>query len=68
VAFARSGGLAVVVPRLVARLDPGWPGTVVDLPDGDWRDILTGDPVPGGPAPVATLLRRFPVAVLGRDG
>ncbi|HEX3922343.1 MAG TPA: malto-oligosyltrehalose synthase [Streptosporangiaceae bacterium] len=68
VAFARSGGLAVVVPRLVARLDTGWPGTVVDLPDGDWRDILTGDPVPGGPAPVATLLRRFPVAVLGRDG
>jgi (1->4)-alpha-D-glucan 1-alpha-D-glucosylmutase len=76
VAFARTGGLAVVVPRLVAgletgldaSLDTGWPGTMVDLPDGDWRDILTGAPFPGGPTPVATLLRRFPVAVLGRDG
>jgi (1->4)-alpha-D-glucan 1-alpha-D-glucosylmutase len=68
VAFARTGGLAVIVPRLVARLDPDWPGTMVDLPDGEWTDILTGDQVRGGTVPVATLLRQFPVAVLGRDG
>jgi (1->4)-alpha-D-glucan 1-alpha-D-glucosylmutase len=68
VAFARTGGLAVIVPRLVARLDPDWPGTMVELPDGEWTDILTGDQVRGGTVPVATLLRQFPVAVLGRDG
>jgi (1->4)-alpha-D-glucan 1-alpha-D-glucosylmutase len=67
VAFARTAGLAVVVPRLVA--DPGraWPGTTVDLPRGGWADVLTGDRVDGGTASVADLLRRFPVAVLGRE-
>jgi (1->4)-alpha-D-glucan 1-alpha-D-glucosylmutase len=67
VAFARTGGLAVVVPRLVARADGGWDGTTVELPGGDWADVLTGDAVKGGPAPVADLLGRFPVAVLGRE-
>ena len=67
VAFARTGGLAVVVPRLVASLDDAWPGTTVGLPDGDWVDVLTGEKADGGSVSVATLLRRFPVAVLGRD-
>jgi len=69
VAFARTGGLAVVVPRLLDRLDAAaWDGTTVDLPGGTWTDVLTGDPVPGGNVPAATLLERFPVAVLGREG
>jgi hypothetical protein len=29
--------------------------------------VLTGAAVPGGPASAAELLRRFPVAVLGRE-
>jgi (1->4)-alpha-D-glucan 1-alpha-D-glucosylmutase len=65
VAFERGGGLAVVVPRLVAALDD-WAGTEVALPGGAWVDVLTGDKVDGGPAEVAALLRRFPVAILGR--
>jgi (1->4)-alpha-D-glucan 1-alpha-D-glucosylmutase len=67
VAFARTGGLAVIVPRLVASLDEAWPGTTVGLPDGDWIDVLTGDKADGGDVSVATLLRRFPVAILGRE-
>jgi (1->4)-alpha-D-glucan 1-alpha-D-glucosylmutase len=67
VAFARTGGLAVVVPRLVARLDQAWPGTTVELPGGEWADVLTGDRVSGGSVGVAALLGRFPVAVLGRE-
>jgi (1->4)-alpha-D-glucan 1-alpha-D-glucosylmutase len=67
VAFARSGGLAVVVPRLVVSPDEAWPGTTVGLPDGDWVDVLTGDKTDGGYVGVATLLRRFPVAILGRQ-
>jgi len=67
VAFARTGGLAVLVPRLAVSLDEEWPGTTVDLPDGGWIDVLTGEKVDGGRASVATLLRRFPVAILGRE-
>jgi (1->4)-alpha-D-glucan 1-alpha-D-glucosylmutase len=67
VAFARTAGLAVVVPRLVADPARAWPGTTVDLPGGRWADVLTGDAVDGGRVGVADLLRRFPVAVLGRQ-
>jgi (1->4)-alpha-D-glucan 1-alpha-D-glucosylmutase len=66
VAFARTGGLAVVVPRLVAGLGGDWAGTTVQLPRGAWTDVLTGEHTGGGRVAVATLLRRFPVAVLGR--
>ncbi len=67
VAYARTGGLAVIVPRLVARPDRAWPGTTVELPGGGWADVLTGDRTDGGSVSVAALLRRFPVAVLGRE-
>jgi (1->4)-alpha-D-glucan 1-alpha-D-glucosylmutase len=68
VAYARTGGLAVIVPRLVARPDQAWPAAMVELPGGGWVDVLTGDRVDGGSVSVAALLRRFPVAVLGREG
>jgi (1->4)-alpha-D-glucan 1-alpha-D-glucosylmutase len=68
VAFTRTGGLAVVVPRLLSRLRDGWAGTSAALPGGRWVDVLTGEAVDGGDASVGALLRRFPVAVLGRDG
>ncbi|HTS98518.1 MAG TPA: malto-oligosyltrehalose synthase [Streptosporangiaceae bacterium] len=68
VAFARSGGLAVVVPRLVATLAGDWAGAEVELPGGGWINVLTGEEAGGGPVGVDRLLRRFPVAVLGRDG
>jgi (1->4)-alpha-D-glucan 1-alpha-D-glucosylmutase len=67
VAFSRAGGLAVVVPRLVARLDQAWPATTVRLPRGRWISVLTGDQADGGAVSVAALLGRFPVAVLGRE-
>jgi (1->4)-alpha-D-glucan 1-alpha-D-glucosylmutase len=67
VAFTRSNGLAVVVPRLVHDVTQGWAGTTVELPAGPWADVLTGAPVDGGRAAVAGLLRGFPVAVLGRN-
>jgi (1->4)-alpha-D-glucan 1-alpha-D-glucosylmutase len=66
VAFARGGGLAVVVPRLLAGLGD-WAGTTVTLPDGDWHDLLGGGTRAGGEVPVADLLGQFPVAVLGRE-
>jgi len=67
VAFTRTGGLAVVVPRLVAGLGGDWAGTAVALPGGAWTDVLTGGALDGGAASVASLWRRFPVAVLARQ-
>jgi (1->4)-alpha-D-glucan 1-alpha-D-glucosylmutase len=67
VTFTRTGGLAVVVPRLVAGLAGDWAGTTVTLPGGTWADVLGGGQVGGGAASVAALCGRFPVAVLARE-
>lgn len=67
VAFARTGGLAVVVPRLLGGLASGWDGTCVRLPAGRWLNVLTGDSTDGGEVSIASLLRRFPVAVMGSE-
>jgi (1->4)-alpha-D-glucan 1-alpha-D-glucosylmutase len=66
VAFTRSGGLAVVVPRLLGGVTADWNGTAVILPDGSWADVLSDDMTRGGEAAVGDLLRRFPVGVLSR--
>ena len=62
VAFCRSGAAVTVVPRLVLSRPPG--GGVVAVPEGRWRNVFTGDAVPGGDVPVSDLLARFPVALL----
>ena len=67
VAFARTGGLAVVVPRLVAGRGAAWADTAVELPAGRWTDVLTGERVRGGRIGLERLLRRFPVAVVGSE-
>ncbi|MGH9281635.1 MAG: malto-oligosyltrehalose synthase [Acidimicrobiales bacterium] len=66
VAFTRDGQVATLVPRLVLGLCGGWGDTSVALPAGEWRNVLTGDTVPGGEVAVRTLLARFPVALLER--
>ena len=69
VAYAR-GGAAVVVPRLPLGLAAagGWDATtVVALPPGRWYDEMSGSSHPGGDIAVATLLDRFPVALLRAD-
>ena len=75
-AFARDHageGLAVVVPRLVYRLyrggdTPDWGDAGLALPEGDWRDELTGARRAGGShLRAADLLSGFPVAVMLRQ-
>jgi (1->4)-alpha-D-glucan 1-alpha-D-glucosylmutase len=63
VAFCRTGGVVVVVPRLVVGLGGDWAGTTVGLPEGGWTDVFTGNTV-GGSVALADLLAGFPVAVL----
>lgn len=77
-AFVRAEGdqaVAVVVPRLVARLlendgrfrAGALDGTAVALPPGDWADWLDdGTTWPGGETGAGGLLGRWPIAVLVR--
>jgi (1->4)-alpha-D-glucan 1-alpha-D-glucosylmutase len=55
--------IALRWPLLLA---PGWGDTVVDLPDGAWRDALTGHVVTGGSQRLETLLAEAPIALLER--
>ena len=47
-------------------LRPGWGETLVHLPEGRWRDALTGRDVGGGEQRLETLLDEAPVALLER--
>jgi (1->4)-alpha-D-glucan 1-alpha-D-glucosylmutase len=69
VAFDR-GGVVAVATRLPAGLaTDGWGDTALQLPNGAWRDLFTGDRVVSDVAGVAAdvLLSRLPVALLVRD-
>jgi (1->4)-alpha-D-glucan 1-alpha-D-glucosylmutase len=71
VAFLRGEQALTVVPRLVIGLRGDWSETSVTVPEGDWRNVFTGEPVRGGRVRIAALLKRFPVALLehlGDDG
>ena len=63
VAFERDS-LVVIVPCRSAVAGP----LSVELPAGQWTDVVTGAAVSGGLQPVASLLSRLPVAVLERAG
>jgi (1->4)-alpha-D-glucan 1-alpha-D-glucosylmutase len=64
VAFSRGGNVVVVVPRLVLKLGGKWGDTSLELPEGNWRNKLSGAAVQGGRVKLADLLRAFPVALL----
>ncbi|MBI4660756.1 MAG: malto-oligosyltrehalose synthase [Verrucomicrobia bacterium] len=66
VAFIRGSEVIATAPRLVVGLAGDWANTTVELPEGEWRNQLTGEPVGGGTCRLADLLRRFPVALLAR--
>ncbi|WP_308113677.1 malto-oligosyltrehalose synthase [Kineosporia corallincola] len=72
VAFGRGAGDEVSVITVATRLpltlqeQGGWGEAVVVLPEGNWLDALTGEFVQGGPVKLATLLDRYPVALLTR--
>ncbi len=68
VGFLRGGEVAVVVPRLVLALGGDWGDTGMELPEGRWRNELTGERVAGGRVALRDLLGRFPVGLLVVDG
>lgn len=80
--LAASSGHAIVFSRTVRDVDTvitvatrvagelhrlgGWHEHTLQLPDGEWRDALTGTQVEGGTAAIADVLRTLPVALLVR--
>ena len=67
IAYLRGDTVATVVPRLTVKLIGTWRDTTVALPEGRWRNRLTGAVVDGGRVAVKSLLRDFPVALLVRE-
>jgi (1->4)-alpha-D-glucan 1-alpha-D-glucosylmutase len=68
IAYLRGDNVATVVPRLVMKLDGAWKDTAVIVPDGKWKNRLTGASVEGGKVAMKGLLKDFPVALLVREG
>ncbi len=68
-AFQRGGQAVTVVTRLPGGLreSGGWADTVLPLPAGTWRDVLTGACVTGGRPLLARITQRLPVALLIPD-
>jgi (1->4)-alpha-D-glucan 1-alpha-D-glucosylmutase len=74
VAFDRGGpdsegAVAVATRRPASLAAEGWGDTALQLPNGAWRDLFTGQRVVSDVAGVAAdvLLARLPVALLVRD-
>ncbi len=64
VAFFRGQAVISLAPRLVMGLNNDWDDTILELPSGEWHNVLTGDAAEGGPVRLQKLLRRFPVSLL----
>ncbi|MEO6983139.1 MAG: malto-oligosyltrehalose synthase, partial [Edaphobacter sp.] len=67
IAYLRGDTVVTVVPRLNMKLLGTWRDTVVLLPEGRWRNRLTGAVMDGGRTAVRGLLKNFPVALLVQE-
>ncbi len=63
-AFLRGEKVLVVVPLLPAKLGPDWEQTSIQVPHGDWENVLSQETLHGGRIDIGNLLRAFPVALL----
>jgi (1->4)-alpha-D-glucan 1-alpha-D-glucosylmutase len=68
IAFSRGDSVAVLASRWNVKLGGGFGSTTVQLPRGTWSNIFTGEKVNGGSTRAQQLFRKFPVALLVRDG
>ncbi len=68
VGFVRGGEVATLVTRAPRRLEVagGWGGARFTLPEGRWRDQLTGSELEGTENLCADAFATFPVALLRR--
>lgn len=68
IAYLRGDHIAVIAPRWTLKLGGNFAATTVEIPEGTWSHLLTGETFEGGSLRAQTLLQRFPVALLTRNG
>ncbi len=66
IAFMRGNGSISVAPRFWLKLGGDWADTALRLPEGRWRNELTGEDIEGDAVLISMLLRKFPAALLVR--
>lgn len=65
IAFDRGGAITVATRfPLTLQSDGGWGDTAIELPEGEFRDRITGRTFAGGRVTLAGLLAEYPVALL----
>ena len=67
VSFVRGGQVMVVAPRLPLKLAGDWADTRLRVPEGEWKNVLSGLPLHGGNSRVQDLLKAFPIALLVKN-
>jgi (1->4)-alpha-D-glucan 1-alpha-D-glucosylmutase len=67
IAFLRGQDVITIAPRLPFTLAGKWQETTLELPEGHWNNVLSGEVIDGGVHKLATLLSIFPVALLVRE-
>ena len=65
--FCRGNKAITIIPRLVMKLQDNWGDTTLELPPGEWNNLLAGDRFSGGVQELTRLLEKFPVALLVKD-
>ena len=66
IAYLRGDKVLTMVPRW-SQVAETWGNTVVRIPEGRWRNRLTGESLGGGERKIAALLASFPVLLLARE-
>jgi (1->4)-alpha-D-glucan 1-alpha-D-glucosylmutase len=64
IAYLRGRTVAVLAPCLVWRLAGNWSDTQIEIPAGNWRNVLSQRKVNGGMVELGRLLADFPVGLL----
>jgi (1->4)-alpha-D-glucan 1-alpha-D-glucosylmutase len=67
IAYLRGDRVTTIVPRWNLKLRSGWSSTSLELPAGQWQNVLTGEEFSGGRIRIQALLEKFPVALLVRE-
>ena len=68
VAYLRGENIAVIAPRWQLKHGGNFGATIVQIPEGAWNNLLTGENFSGGSLRAQNLFKRFPVALLTRNG
>ena len=68
VSFLRGGEVMTIAPRLCLNLQDGWHDTVIELPEGRWRQEFDGRVFDSGLCYLKDILRTFPLGLLCKIG